>query len=152
MDQNWLRLGNIKTKFKSSKIYNKVFQIGQSVSNAPRAGHALSLSHTRRVTSAEKSAKKASQKCTRNKRKIKMQVTLRSLTACYYDLEMFSRGSSYIKFVRRIEKEKNALQAEGDDLAVSLETLQKQKVLHNAAVCVFLLLTNRLCTCCCCFI
>lgn len=28
----------------------------------------------------------------------------------------------------RIEKEKNALQAEGDDLSVSLETLQKQKV------------------------
>lgn len=28
----------------------------------------------------------------------------------------------------RVEKEKNALQSEGDDLAVSLETLQKQKV------------------------
>ena len=33
-----------------------------------------------------------------------------------------------IFFTRRIEKEKNALQSEGDDLAVSLETLQKQKV------------------------
>ena len=33
-----------------------------------------------------------------------------------------------LNYVRRVEKEKNALQAEGDDLAVSLETLQKQKV------------------------
>lgn len=41
---------------------------------------------------------------------------------------------------RRIEKEKNALQAEGDDLSVSLETLQKQKVLYNAAVGLFALL------------
>ena len=38
---------------------------------------------------------------------------------------------------RRIEKEKNALQAEGDDLSVSLETLQKQKVLYNAAAVYF---------------
>ena len=30
--------------------------------------------------------------------------------------------------LNRVEKEKNALQSEGDDLAVSLETLQKQKV------------------------
>lgn len=33
-----------------------------------------------------------------------------------------------VNFVCRIEKEKNALQSEGDDLSVSLETLQKQKV------------------------
>ena len=60
-------------------------------------------------------------------------MTFLSLTACYYD-EMFPCASSCIKFVRRIEKEKNALQAEGDDLAVSLETLQKQKVLRKGAV------------------
>lgn len=45
------------------------------------------------------------------------------------------RDSSDIKFICRIEKEKNALQAEGDDLAVSLETLQKQKVLCSFLVC-----------------
>ena len=34
----------------------------------------------------------------------------------------------YFYLLNRVEKEKNALQSEGDDLAVSLETLQKQKV------------------------
>ena len=53
----------------------------------------------------------------------------------------------------RIEKEKNALQAEGDDLSVSLETLQKQKVLYNATVVCLLLLSFTFCTyCCCCLI
>ena len=38
------------------------------------------------------------------------------------------RDSLDVECLCRIEKEKNALQAEGDDLSVSLETLQKQKV------------------------
>lgn len=39
-----------------------------------------------------------------------------------------TRDSLDVECLCRIEKEKNALQAEGDDLSVSLETLQKQKV------------------------
>lgn len=65
---------------------------------------------------------------------------------------------THLQFVCRIEKEKNALQAEGDDLAVSLETLQKQKVLCIVAfVCFYwwlidyalvVVLSNGLFVCC----
>lgn len=48
---------------------------------------------------------------------------------CVFSSKIISmRDSLDVECLCRIEKEKNALQAEGDDLSVSLETLQKQKV------------------------
>lgn len=47
---------------------------------------------------------------------------------CDVTVFMSMQGSLDVELLCRIEKERNALQAEGDDLSVSLETLQKQKV------------------------